>query len=479
MGRYCYGTFLTVLSLCSPRNTTNKYLCGTMFLSVNSSYDIRDDDGTVGHLRNCTNNISPEITENIASADAEEIYSCFEREIIPMLYPEKQKHVVAALLDIVLRDDNIDDNCSIGVLNPRTKEDYRFEFEFSLAEFLTDFFIFSINGIPNHQGKENVAEITKKFIDMQNIAAGNINLIPRVVSITPTLPKTLRAKDFKNVFTPVAKAAMGLKSHEELKIFMLKIENNEFTYRGMKKLLNSNIGRYVFSRITMEQYRKTDDLESVGGEAAQYIREHATGNELADMLVYVFLEEVLNAPKLMSAIELGNADNKCSGIHFYNVPGVIETFQLVYGASNIEGTLKSAIDDAFSTIEKLKQKRLTGDELVNSASFNRSIDMETARQIKAVVIPQKAGKNPPDTAFGVFLGYSIDLDPEDYVPEEYPDIVKAKMEKDIQEHAVYIYKKIKSLRMGMHSFYIYVLPFNNAELDREDIITQLIGGAAE
>lgn len=147
MGRYCYGAFLTVLSLCSPKSTTNKYLCGTMFLSVNSSYDIIDDDGTVGHLRNCTNNVSPEITDNIASADAEKICECFEKKIIPMLYPEKQKHVIAALLDIVLDDDNIDEDCSIGVLNPKTKAEYRLEFEFSLAEFLTDFFIFSISGI--------------------------------------------------------------------------------------------------------------------------------------------------------------------------------------------------------------------------------------------------------------------------------------------------------------------------------------------
>lgn len=478
MGRYCYGAFLTVLSLCSPRSTTNKYLCGAMFLSVNDSYDIRDDDGTVGHIRNCTNNVSPEITDNIALADAEKLCECFEKEIIPKLYPEKQKHVIAALLDIVFCDDNIADDCSIGILNPKTKAEYRIEYEFSLAEFLTDFFVFSINGKPNKLGKENVAEITKDFIDAQNNSAGNITLVPRSKFSIPALPKTLRAKDFKNVFSQVSEARMGLKSHEELKIFMLKIENNEFTYSGMKKLLNSNIGRYVFSRIAMERYRKTDDLESVGGEAAQYIREHASGNELADMLVYTFLEEVLNAPKLMSAIELGNTGNKCSGIHLYSVPGSTETFQLVYGASNIEGSLKSAIDDAFKTIEKLKQKRLTGDELVNSASFNRCIDLETAQQIKTVVIPQKAGKNPPDTAFGIFLGYSIDLNPEDYHPEDYPKIVRDKMKKDIQEHALYIYNRIKSLKMGMHSFYIYVLPFNNAEIDRDDIIAQLIGGAA-
>ena len=65
MGRYSYGAFLTVLSLCSPRSTTNKYLCGTIFLSVNPSYDILDDDGAVAHLKNCSNNVSPLITDNI------------------------------------------------------------------------------------------------------------------------------------------------------------------------------------------------------------------------------------------------------------------------------------------------------------------------------------------------------------------------------------------------------------------------------
>ena len=53
-GHLCFGGFLKILSLCSPRSTTNKFLCGTMFLAVNPLYDIREDDGTVGHLINCS-----------------------------------------------------------------------------------------------------------------------------------------------------------------------------------------------------------------------------------------------------------------------------------------------------------------------------------------------------------------------------------------------------------------------------------------
>lgn len=60
-----------------------------MFLAVNESYDIRTDDGTVGHLINCTNNVSPFVTGNIASADVTKIVYCFENSIIPKLSLDK------------------------------------------------------------------------------------------------------------------------------------------------------------------------------------------------------------------------------------------------------------------------------------------------------------------------------------------------------------------------------------------------------
>lgn len=49
MEKYSFGAFLTVLSLCSPKSTINKYLCRTMFLAVDPSYDISEDDGTLGY----------------------------------------------------------------------------------------------------------------------------------------------------------------------------------------------------------------------------------------------------------------------------------------------------------------------------------------------------------------------------------------------------------------------------------------------
>lgn len=477
MGRYCYGAFLSVLSLCSPRATTNKYLCGTMFLSVNSCYDITEDDGAVAHLKNCTNNVSPLITENIGDADVSKIADCFENKIIPFLDPSKLPYVAAALIDIILNDDHIAEDCSIGVINPLTKSDYRIQKQFVLSDLLTDFFIFSVSGVANKLGKDNIKKLNNAYIQKQKSVVSNIKLVSKNTVGISSLASTLNGKNFYSVFTKVAEASIEIKGREELKIFTLNVEDNEFTYDGLRKLLNANIGRYVFSRLAMEEYKNNDDLESVGVEAAQYIREHATGNELGDMLVYAFLEEVLHAPKLMSAIELGNSGKTASGIHLYSIPDAINTFQLVYGASEINGGLTTAIDNAFESVRDIKKNRITGNELVNSAAFNRSIDSTLADQVREIVIPTKAHHNQIGTAYGMFIGYSIDLNPEDYTPEEFSDVLFKKLEADINANASYICNKIKAFKLGNHSFYIYILPFNDADTDSAMIIDKLVGGA--
>ena len=77
-------------------------------------------------------------------------------------------------------------------------------------------------------------------------------------------------------------------------------------------------------------------------------------------------------------------------------------------------------------------------------------------------------------AFGVFVGYSIG------VKEEDNDAFRVKcmkqMEADIKAYIPYIEEKIRNLNLGMHSYYFYFIPFNNAELDKEVIMDELLVG---
>jgi len=90
-------------------------------------------------------------------------------------------------------------------------------------------------------------------------------------------------------------------------MFHLDVANNAFSFDAMHSFLLKNIGRYVFSRAKMEQFRIDDDLEVVGAKAIGLLRKACNlddswiGEELGDVLLYVFLEQILGAPKLCLA----------------------------------------------------------------------------------------------------------------------------------------------------------------------------------
>ena len=82
----------------------------------------------------------------------------------------------------------------------------------------------------------------------------------------------------------------------------------------------------------------------------------------------------------------------------------------------------------------------------------------------------------PDTAFGVFLGYSLELNEGNLSNAEFRIKAVKKMEEDINNQATYIAKKIVDLGINKYSFYFYVMPFNNAPIDKKEIMYNLMGG---
>ena len=68
------------------------------------------------------------------------------------------------------------------------------------------------------------------------------------------------------------------------------------------------------------------------------------------------------------------------------------------------------------------------------------------------------------------------MNPEDYAPIEYTNAAIKRIELDIEVALDRIHTKISELKLGYKSFYIYVLPFNNADGDKKSIMNDLIGG---
>lgn len=302
-----------------------------------------------------------------------------------------------------------------------------------------------------------------------------------------TLTKTLKGSNFDCVFTEVPHGeTLGLRNPEALRLFHLDVVNYAFNTAALHRFLSRNIGQYVFSRAKLEKYRVDDNLESVAYDALSLMRkngspdEKGSGNELGEFLLYAFLEEKLSAPKIMSKVELNitgkQYDSKCDSIHLlpFEDAGGIPYYQMVFGTSSVIGDLKDAIDCAFERIVQIELGSGNEIHMIESTVLNHTFNEETSKTLLDILVPSKENHTTYDSAYGVFLGYTLGLNPARYSSIQFRRAVVQKMAIDIKNHAAYIAQKIKDLSLDGHSFYFYILPLNDAETDKKDIMEKLL-----
>lgn len=299
------------------------------------------------------------------------------------------------------------------------------------------------------------------------------------------LTSTSITNGFDSVFNEVNSGqSLNLKNNNCLRMFCLDISNNEFSYSGLQQFLQRNIGRYVFSRATIEQFVADGDSDAIGLKAVELLRQASNpkdtgaGGELGEILLYLFLEQKLNAPKLLSKVELKTTKNQyvfgSDGVHLLTLGD--KAFQLVLGESKIVGKLESAVDDAFASIKKVSNDASNEIRLIEKNILSESFDDETTELIKSIIVPTKRDRGiVVDNAFGIFLGYSIGIDATQYSNAEFRDTINEKLKNDINNISTYIEKKVNESGLAGYSFYFYILPFNNASQDRAAIIQKLKG----
>lgn len=281
---------------------------------------------------------------------------------------------------------------------------------------------------------------------------------------------------------------LNLKNSNCLRLFHLDIANNHFSLSGLHQFLRRNIGRYVFSRATIEKFKLDGDEDAIGTYALDLLRtaenptDSGAGGELGEILLYIFLEQKLNAPKLLSKVELKTTNNQyvfgSDGVHLLMIDGSkTPMFQLVLGESKIKGKLVEAVNDAFGSISKVVANPDNEIRLIEKNILAESFDDETTEFIKSLIVPTKRARSiTVDNAFGIFLGYTLDIDHSAYSNSDYREIATKKMGEDIQAIATHIEKKINASGLSGYSFYFFLVPFDDAPTDRADIMKKLQRG---
>lgn len=272
-----------------------------------------------------------------------------------------------------------------------------------------------------------------------------------------------------------------------LELFTCPINANQFDYSRMAESLIESVADFSISRKTKEKY--TGSPMTLSLKAREKFKDYKENKgELGEFLLFCFLEGHLNAPKILSKLELKTSTkmyvNGSDGIHFLKLSN--GNYQLIFGESKLYDDLTSGLRDSFQSINDfLKEENQKGEEksgisyeksLISSSIFRETWTSEEEEFIERLIYPTNDTSYEVDDAFGIFVGFEIDLDesqrrlPNDQfriMVDEYINEIVAKkiinIEKYIEQHELFGY-----------NFYVYIMPFLDIELSRTKILESLI-----
>lgn len=289
------------------------------------------------------------------------------------------------------------------------------------------------------------------------------------------------------IFNKVSEEKIVNGQNNTLRLFMLNTENKLFNYDELYEYILPNVVKYVFSRKRLAgieddpQKQMTIILEALSHlRPIENEKDKGAGGELGEILLYLFLEQDLKAPKLFSKVELKtNAQDYIKGsdgIHFkFRKNAQSEPImQLIIGEAKIKNDLKEGIKEAFKSINTYLTSNIQDRNLLDTHLMDQFVDEEEARIIKEYItaIPRK----PKETVFGIFIGYSIEYSGTSDSNDEYDQKIIEENIKQVLNLRQEIINQISKYSVSNYEFNFYFLPFHDAMRDRKTIMKQLTRG---
>lgn len=488
MKQICLGTMITLIYQSRKRSTDKvKDICAGIFAAY--GLDINNYNKELpSHLKSCHDPVPKDLEDAARNLSIDEIDEGFDKYVIPLIHNEKHEALVRAERAVLRDDTTILSNTLVGVA-PGFERDSILNFDsFDESALLANVCTYAILCTENNKMKASIKEIGAGFVDGFMSSTEKVFFISPIVHQDDIIPlkRTLKDPMFDRIFKQATDVTIaGLSNPTRACVFYLDPTNCKFRFRNLKDFIINNIGNYVFSRA--EKKRLIDRTKNEGAVGAQamlkFIQKYGTNAEtvLGEIMLYTFLEQKLDAPKIMSRIELdtyrNNKVSKSDGVHLLSLNLTGHPFyQLVFGASNIDGNLTSAIDRAFDKIIEIENSYDDEMRMVESTTQWTIYDPDATNFMVNLMTPQRGGGYKADMAFGAFLGYTIQLDTPEYDSQKYKTAVQNQLKKDIEAEQQHIVDLITKKGLTGHSFYFYVFPFNDAPNEKSSIIKEMLSG---
>lgn len=274
-----------------------------------------------------------------------------------------------------------------------------------------------------------------------------------------------------------------------LDLFLLPINARSFDYDRVSDNLLESVADYSLSWKIKEKYK--DKSMTLSKKAREKFKE-ATENdgELGELLLFCFLEGYLEAPKILTKLELKTSNqlyvNGSDGIHLKKISA--QRYQLIFGESKTYKDLSGAFKNAFESIDEFKNELNTKGKYKSGICFEKSLISSNIEAVifdegeedilKFLLYPDNKTNTTIclDDTFSIFVGYQIDIFEEQkkYSNEEFPIIIEKKIVTQIENYKHNIYELIQKHHLLGHTFYIFIMPFTEIDENRKKILKKVL-----
>lgn len=484
MKKLCFGTIFTLLY--QIKNSKNQNWLYFYLVTPNSTVEIEPDGGSVGSRKSGEDDIPQDEKDFFTSNTLETIVRLYREKLPKVLKPNNYREAFVLALKEVLRDDtSLDDSAQIG--SPSyTKQSILSSEMFDFYGLIASLMKYC-SSIVNNGYKANIREIGRTFVCDKLSPNTGIHLVDdEMAAISTPLTVTIDPSRFSSVFTEVHPNtySLSLTNPNKVKLFKLRVVNNEFDKIPISDFILDNISQYVYSRTKIKNISAHHNVRTISTRA---IRELAATpaftdqkNTFCEMMLYSFMESSMAAPKIMSGFEVdtaGRSNKFSSGIYLLPAGTITTNNQIVFGCTQAHDNIQNAIDDVLSQAADIKANRADEIHLLDPSVLNTILEPSVSEYVKNIIIPKRDTDDEPDDAFGLFISYSIDVPGKDTMSNTaYRTALEAKMDSDITSAIPYIISKINTLGLSRYSFYLFILPLDKVEDDTRSIISMSVGG---
>ena len=195
----------------------------------------------------------------------------------------------------------------------------------------------------------------------------------------------------------------------------------------------------------------------------------------------------MKAAKILSKLELKTTNKKyvngSDGVHYLKLPN--GNYQLIFGESKMYTDLYDALGEAFKSIKEFKDEVNSKGEKKSgiryekgliSDNLNKEFDEDDEKFLMDLVYPKGSNEFDVDDAFGIFIGYQINVTTEErqLLPDAFRKLIKTKIIDEIDKLEKSIETSIKNKQLEGHNFYIYIVPFTEIANTRKEIMKEVI-----